>query len=215
VGYRYYDKKELAPLFPFGHGLSYTSFAYSNLKLDAAKVHAGDPLTVSVDVTNTGAVSGKEVVQLYVSDVKSLVARPMKELKAFRKVALQPGETQTVSFVLNQEAFWFFNTVVNGWAVEPGEFEILVGASSRDIRLGASVEVTLSRQAASRPNTGMTVNNLGTNPAAWEVIAKYVDPGIFTDISMLGMTLVQVSVNHPHYITPWMLQAIADDLSKI
>ncbi len=98
-------QEEIEPLFPFGHGLSYTTFAYSNLKLSAEKLTENETLTVSVDVTNTGAVAGKEVVQVYVRDVQAKVARPEKELKAFRKVALQPGETQTVTFTLDREAF--------------------------------------------------------------------------------------------------------------
>src|SRR5512139_16474 len=135
VGYRYYDKKDLAPLFPFGHGLSYTTFKYSNLRLSAKSITSNKLLKVRVDLTNTDKVMGKEVVQLYVRDVKSTFARPEKELKAFQKVELKPGQTKTITFTLDQEAFWYFDGRKNAWATEPGEFEILVGASSRDIRL--------------------------------------------------------------------------------
>jgi len=134
VGYRYYDKKDVQPLFPFGHGLSYTSFKYSNLRLSKGSITPDQILTVKVDVTNTGRVAGKEVVQVYVHDVTSTVARPEKELKAFAKVELKPKQTKTVTFTLDREAFWYFDTLKNAWTAEPGEFEIWVGASSRDIR---------------------------------------------------------------------------------
>ena len=135
VGYRYYDKKELAPLFPFGHGLSYTSFSYSNLILSAGQVAPGEGIRISVDVENRGARAGKEVVQLYVRDVESSLVRPEKELKAFAKVALQPGESRTITFTLDQEALSFYDPAQHRWVAEAGDFEILVGSSSRDIRL--------------------------------------------------------------------------------
>lgn len=141
VGYRYYDTKKMDVRFPFGYGLSYTTFAYSNLKLSAAQIKDTDTLTVSVDVTNTGSMAGKEVVQLYVSDVESTVIRPVKELKGFDKVDLQPGETKTVTFTLGKRAFAYWNTQIHDWHVESGEFRILVGKSSRDIQLEETVTV--------------------------------------------------------------------------
>jgi beta-glucosidase len=135
VGYRYYDAKGIEPLFPFGYGLSYTTFAYSNLRLEANEYLAGDEIRVRVDVENTGARAGQEVVQLYLRDVESALRRPEKELKAFAKVALEPGETKTVTLLLDQEALSYYDPDQNGWVVEPGEFEVLVGSSSRDIRL--------------------------------------------------------------------------------
>jgi beta-glucosidase len=140
VGYRYYDKTGVQPLFPFGHGLSYTSFAYA--KLVAPKtVKSGDSFEVSVDVTNCGSVAGKEIVQLYVRDVETSVARPVKELKGFRKLALQPGETQTATFTLDKRSFAYYDVVKKDWVIEPGAFEILVGASSVDIRGKVAVQV--------------------------------------------------------------------------
>ena len=136
VGYRYYDKKEITPLFPFGHGLSYTSFAYSALEV-AKKVKAGEKVEVSLVVTNTGKLAGKEVVQLYVSDLQSSLPRPPKELKGFAKLALKPGESGTVSFSLDERALAFYDPHKKAWVAEPGEFELLVGSSSRDIRLKA------------------------------------------------------------------------------
>ena len=141
VGYRYYDTKKMDVRFPFGYGLSYTTFAYSNLKLSAAQIKDTDTFTVSVDVTNTGSMAGKEVVQLYVSDVESTVIRPVKELKGFDKVDLQPGETKTVTFTLGKRAFAYWNTQIHDWHVESGEFRILVGKSSRDIQLEETVTV--------------------------------------------------------------------------
>ena len=141
VGYRYYDTKKMDVRFPFGYGLSYTTFAYSNLKLSAAQIKDTDTLTVSVDVTNTGSMAGKEVVQLYVSDVESTVIRPVKELKGFDKVDLQPGETKTVTFTLGKRAYAYWNTLIHDWHVESGEFRILVGKSSRDIQLEETVTV--------------------------------------------------------------------------
>jgi beta-glucosidase len=143
VGYRYYDKKDLAPLFPFGHGLSYTKFKYDNLRLSKKSINPNQMLTVKVDVTNTGKVAGKEVVQLYVHDVKSTFARPEKELKAFAKVELKPKQTKTVTFTLDHEAFWYFDVDLNRWTTEAGEFEVWVGASSRDVRAKQSVILEL------------------------------------------------------------------------
>jgi beta-glucosidase len=134
VGYRYYDKKKIAPLFPFGYGLSYTTFEYANLRLDRAEYTLGEPIVVSVDITNAGSRAGKEVVQLYVRDVKSRLVRPEKELKAFAKVALEPGETQCVTLTLDERALSFYDDAQTQWVAEAGEFEVLVGASSRDIR---------------------------------------------------------------------------------
>ncbi|WP_068786264.1 glycoside hydrolase family 3 C-terminal domain-containing protein [Paenibacillus phocaensis] len=141
VGYRYYDTKEVEPLFPFGHGLSYTSFEYADLKLDKNRMRDDDQLTVSLQVTNTGNRAGQEIVQLYVRDVDSSVIRPDKELKGFCKVELQPGETQTVVFELDKSAFAYYETRLNDWHAESGEYRILIGKSSREIVLEAAVEV--------------------------------------------------------------------------
>ena len=139
IGYRYYDVREMAVLFPFGHGLSYTSFAYSNMKTSRRSFRDLDGLTVTVDITNTGEVAGKEVVQLYVHDQKSDLMRPVKELKGFSKVELQPGETKTVSFSLDFRAFAYYHPARKQWITEDGEFDILIGASATDIRCRATV----------------------------------------------------------------------------
>lgn len=146
VGYRYYDTRKIEPLFPFGFGLSYTTFAYENLRLSAAALRADETLTVSVDVINTGARAGQEIVQVYVRDREARLTRPDKELKAFAKVALQPGERKTVTLALTRESFAYFDDAAHKWTAEAGLFDVLVGASSRDIRAAAEVELTETQQ---------------------------------------------------------------------
>ena len=132
VGYRHYDKKNIEPLFPFGHGLSYTTFEYNNIAIE----DQGDgTFSLKAEIENTGPVTGKEVVQLYVRDSESVTDKPEKELKGFAKVNLEPGEKKTVSIDLKQDQFAHFDDQTNQWIVEPGEYEILLGSSSRDIRL--------------------------------------------------------------------------------
>lgn len=141
VGYRYYDKKQMDVLFPFGYGLSYTSFEYKNLTVSSESIKDIDTLIVTVDVTNTGKVAGKDVVQLYVGDAESTVFRPVRELKGMVKVMLKPGETRTVSFTLDKRSFAYWNTVIHDWHVESGVFHIEIGHSSRDITLTHDVMV--------------------------------------------------------------------------
>ena len=135
VGYRYYDKRRIEPLFPFGHGLSYTEFSYSDLEVSSEQISDTDSLTVTVTVTNAGDVAGKEIVQLYVKDVEASVQRPEKELRGFRKLELAPGESRQAQFVLSERDFSFYSTRHGRWIAESGDYELLVGASSRDIRL--------------------------------------------------------------------------------
>ncbi|MFB6729486.1 glycoside hydrolase family 3 C-terminal domain-containing protein [Bacillus mobilis] len=141
VGYRYYDKKKIEPLFSFGFGLSYTNFEYSNLSIDKKEIKDTDTVSVRVNVKNTGSIAGKEIVQLYIKDVESSMIRPEKELKGFEKVELQPGEEKTVSFILNKRSFAYYNVEWKDWQVETGEFEILVGKSSKEIVLHDSLFV--------------------------------------------------------------------------
>ena len=141
VGYRYYDRKETELLFPFGHGLSYTSFDFSDLRLSADRITDQDTLTATVRVTNTGSRAGKAVVQLYVGDCESTVFRPVRELKGFEKIFLRPGESQDVSFTLGKRAFAYWNTQIHDWHVESGDFRIEIGRSSRDIACCAGVRV--------------------------------------------------------------------------
>lgn len=140
VGYRYYEKKKMNVAFPFGHGLSYTTFEYSNIKTDKESMTEGDTIQVSVDVTNTGDRAGKEIVQLYVSDKTEAVRRPEKELKGFEKVALNPGETKTVTFTLDKRSLAWYNTELQDWYAASGDYEILIAASSQDVRLTKTIQ---------------------------------------------------------------------------
>ncbi|WP_426571613.1 glycoside hydrolase family 3 C-terminal domain-containing protein [Aquihabitans sp. McL0605] len=152
IGYRHYDARDLPVSYPFGHGLSYTEFDYADLTVEvhdhpggsaASAGWTGAPrLAVRATITNTGPVRGKEVVQLYVADHEAAVTRPVRELKGFAKVALEPGESATVSFTLTERDLSYWSTRTGGWVLEPGMFEVAVGASSRDLRLTAAVAIT-------------------------------------------------------------------------
>ncbi len=139
IGYRYYDARQIPVQFPFGYGQSYTTFAYGKLSVSATNFKDVDGVTVSVQVTNTGPVAGKEIVQVYVHDRKSSLIRPPKELRAFAKVALKPGETKTVSLQLDFRAFAYYHPAYRQWITEDGEFDLLIGASSADIRCTQTV----------------------------------------------------------------------------
>ncbi|MBV8352020.1 MAG: glycoside hydrolase family 3 C-terminal domain-containing protein [Verrucomicrobia bacterium] len=145
IGYRYYDARKIAPLFPFGFGLSYTTFAYSELRVGATAIRETDGVNVELKVKNTGPVAGQEIVQLYVHEQRSNVVRPEKELKAFAKVALRAGEERTVSFQLTKRDFAYYDTYRHDWIVNPGKFEILVGSSSQNLPLGHTLEVELTK----------------------------------------------------------------------
>lgn len=139
-GYRYYDTKKIKPQYPFGYGLSYTTFSYSNLKLSTKELKNGDTLRLSVDISNTGTMEGSEVIQVYVSDPESYLVRPEKELKGFARVTLKPQESKTVAIALDERAFAYYVPHLSRYAVESGTFRILVGASSADIRLQEEIQ---------------------------------------------------------------------------
>jgi beta-glucosidase len=164
IGYRYYDAKEIPVLFPFGYGMSYTTFAYRNPKVSPASFKDVDGLTVSVDVTNTGKVTGKEVVQVYVHDHKSGLVRPPKELKGFAKVELQPSESKTVTLALDFRAFAYFHPAYNQWITEDGEFDILIGASSTDIRSVQTVTLQSTQELPSLLNRESTLRDWMEDP---------------------------------------------------
>ena len=142
VGYRYYEKKKIAPLFPFGFGLSYTTFSYSSLSLSAQTIGPDETLQASIDITNTGQRAGKEIIQVYIRDKQASLGRPEKELKAFAKVQLEPGERKTVTLSLARDALAYYDDLAHEWVAEAGEFEVLVGASSQDIRATATFTLT-------------------------------------------------------------------------
>lgn len=141
VGYRWAEKQNIKPLFAFGHGLSYTYFTYGEAKCSKPSVKAGSNVKVSVDVTNSGKVAGKEVVQLYIGDEESSLERPVKELKGFRKISLEPGETKTVTFEIEPDMLKFFDDSKHEWVLEPGRFTAYVGSASDDIRSEISFDV--------------------------------------------------------------------------
>lgn len=147
IGYRYYDTANKDVQFPFGYGLSYTKFEYSDIKLSKKSIKDTDTLNVSFKIKNVGSVAGAEVAQVYVSDKESTIFRPKKELKGFTKVFLEAGEEKTVSVELDKRAFAYYNININDWHVESGDFDILVGASSKDIRLTATVKVASTVEA--------------------------------------------------------------------
>lgn len=179
VGYRYYDKKKMDVLFPFGYGLSYTTFDYSNLTVDKEQIKDTDTLRVTVDVTNTGSVAGKEVVQLYVADRESTVIRPVKELRDFAKVELAPGETKTVTFTLDKRAFAYYSVRIHDWHVETGEFDIMIGKSSRDILLTKTVTVESTEKLPFVYTTDTTLGDVKKDPRAWEIVKGIMSKGLF------------------------------------
>lgn len=174
VGYRYYDTKEMDVLFPFGHGLSYTEFTYSNLRLDQQSISPGGTLTVTVDVQNTGKVPGKEIVQLYVASTHGGVLRPRQELRGFDKVSLEPGETKAVRFQLDSRAFAYWEKRIDDWYVESGSYEIRVGASSRDIRLAAQLTVTGNQPLPIRVDRDTPIGDILALPGAAQQLAPLV-----------------------------------------
>ena len=144
VGYRWFDTKKIEPLFPFGHGLSYTTFKYSNLKLISDPGALDVPMTVQFELANTGSRAGAEVAEVYVRETHPALLRPFKELKGFKKIFLQPGEKQRVSIILDRNAFAHYDPDKKGWVADKGAYKILVASSSRDIRLSDTFKLAES-----------------------------------------------------------------------
>ena len=170
VGYRYYDTKEADVLFPFGHGLSYTTFAYSDLRLSHSIVREGEDVQVTVTVTNTGAVSGKETVQLYVTPPKGERHRPVRELKGFAKVSLQPGESKDVQFTLDKRSLAYYEPELHDFYAESGTYQICVGASSRDLRLTGSLEWQAAQPLPVHFTAASTLKQVMTHPVGAAII---------------------------------------------
>ena len=164
IGYRYYDTRDMPVQFPFGHGLSYTTFRYENPSVSAINFKDVDGVTVTVQVTNTGKLAGKEVVQVYIHDRKSTLVRPPKELKGFAKVELQPGEMKLVSIPLDMRAFAYYHPAYQRWITEDGEFDILIGASSADIRCTQTVTMRSTQQLPSILHRFSTVRDWLEDP---------------------------------------------------
>ncbi len=186
VGYRYYDKKEMDVLFPFGHGLSYTTFEYSALKVDAKKIKGGQSVVASVKVKNTGKKTGKEIVQFYISaptgnDCKPPYreARPQKELKGFEKVELKPGETKTVTVTLDARAFSVWDVDLHDWYIPGGTYQVMAAASSRDVRLCAKVEVEATQELPFRATPNTVFEEIMDNPKAAAVAKSFMSQNPF------------------------------------
>jgi beta-glucosidase len=175
IGYRYYDFKSIDVLFPFGHGLSYSVFEFSNLQLPQHKLRGNEPVTVKVDVKNTGPMAGKETVQIYVGSVKSSMTRPVKELKGFAKVTLQPGETKTVAVSLEASALSYYDPRVGEWKTENGAYEILVGRSATDISLQGKVHLQTGRATADPLGRLSTLNEWLADPGGAAVLESHLD----------------------------------------
>ncbi|MBR4459304.1 MAG: glycoside hydrolase family 3 C-terminal domain-containing protein [Clostridia bacterium] len=178
VGYRYYTKKEMPVLFPFGYGMSYTTFAYDNLRLSAGQIEDTDTVTVCVDVTNTGKVAGKEVVQLYVSDRESEVFRPVRELKGFDKIELQPGETRTVTFTLDKRSFAYWNTKIHDWHVETGVFDIQICKDADTVILSAPLTVESTVEIPETFTEDSITLDIRKNPKAMAILSGLLKGGL-------------------------------------
>jgi beta-glucosidase len=199
VGYRYYEKKQIAPLFPFGFGLSYTSFAYTGIETNTEEIDENGTITVSVTVKNTGAIAGKEIVQLYVRDLGGSVLMPEKELKGFEKVFLQPGEEKTVSFELGKRAFAYFDEKSGGWEVETGEFEILVGGSSADTLLTKTVTVNSLSIKKEHFDRNSTIGEVIADPVGYSILSEVAGEELLNSIPpfVLQMPLRSIHMRMP------------------
>ncbi|WP_419888409.1 glycoside hydrolase family 3 C-terminal domain-containing protein [Neobacillus niacini] len=224
VGYRHYDTRDIEPLFPFGFGLSYTSFEYSNLQVNQKEIKDNETITVTVKVKNTGNMAGKEIVQLYVRDVESNIPRPEKELKGFEKVSLIPGEEKTVSFQLDKRAFAYYNVKIKDWHVESGVFEILVGKSSREILLKETVNVESTVKIKKVLTRNSTFGELMEHPVGAEIMkamgqgqAKFEGEsslGAGMQEMILGTTLHNAAVMSNGVFTEEMLVGILQAVNK-
>lgn len=174
VGYRYYETKKMDVLFPFGHGLSYTQFEYNNLKASQESLTDQERLIVSVDITNSGSVFGKEVVQVYVCPKSSEVIRPVKELKGFEKIALEPGETKTIEFELNKRAFSYWCVANKDWKVTTGDYDIQIGKSIRDIQATTTVHIISTNVIKKVYTRHSRIGELMEDPKAQEIVGSFM-----------------------------------------
>lgn len=233
VGYRYYEKKKINPKYAFGFGLSYTTFEYSHLCIDRSQLTDKETVTVSCNVKNTGSCVGSEVVQLYVRDILSTVDRPVKELKGFEKVSLKPGEAKTVSFTLDQSAFAYYEKRLGGWHVESGDFEILIGAASNDLRLSTVVTVHSTEKIPDKYTEETVFYQLKNDPFAYNYMKEITKnmpaaqlPGYDHPVGPMGMDkikqregmrLIKIAEGDGAvgaFLTKEQLQAILDKMNE-
>lgn len=193
VGYRWYDTRKMPVRWAFGHGLSYTQFEYSNLRVNKEKIAQGEGVHVAIDVKNVGHMGAKEVVQLYVHSAHDGAARPEQELKGFEKVYIAPGKTETVEFELNPRAFAYYESAIRDWHVEGGAYEIRIGASSRDVRAAKTIEIEAGKPIPVRVTMDTTFGDLmkipGSQPILQPVMGGMMAQfgGVPEDDSMSGM----------------------------
>ncbi len=188
TGYRWYDSRDIEPHFPFGFGLSYTTFAYSDLKLGAESIRQGETLDVQVTVTNTGDRAGKEVVQLYVHEHESRFPRAVRELKDFAKVEIEPGESRVVTLHVAADDLAQWDTAVNGWVVNTGAFDVLVGSSSRDLHLQGTVQVESTSLPKKVYTRSSTMGDLMKIPAIEQIVRANIPAG-FNDATGADMLM--------------------------
>jgi len=193
VGYRFYEQRKIAPLFPFGFGLSYTTFEYSGLKLDKTEINETESISLSCVIKNSGEYDGKEVVQLYVRDRVSDVVRPLKELKGFEKIELKKGEEKRVQFELKPRDFQYYSTKYNCWKSDSGEFEILIGSASNDIRLSQGINLTVNKKYYPYFDMHSTLKELRAHPSAKRFIDNIVEQSNI-DFDTEGLTTEQLEM---------------------
>lgn len=231
VGYRYYDTKAIEPLFPFGYGLSYTSFEYTNLSINKETILDHETVEVTVTIKNTGERAGKEIVQLYVRDLESTVIRPEKELKGFTKVELQPGEEKDVTLTLDKRAFAYYNVDIQDWYVESGQFDVLVGKSSAEILLKGRIQVnstvTIKKSVHRNTTLGDLLSNPLIAPIVKETLAKVNEGSPFAAMEedsdafemfqamMKFMPIRAMVAFNPERFTEDMLHALLGQLNEI
>ncbi|WP_461204286.1 glycoside hydrolase family 3 C-terminal domain-containing protein [Clostridium sp. DL1XJH146] len=174
VGYRFYDAREIEPLFPFGYGLSYSEFEYSNLSIEKKPLNNEINIVVKLNIKNSGQVLGKEIVQLYVSSLKSTVKKPVKELKGFKKIELKPGDNKEVEFNLDKRAFSYYNTEIHDWYVESGDYAILIGKSSRQIVLASKINIISDIKILKEYDVYSTVEEILETDSGKEYFGKFI-----------------------------------------
>ncbi|NCB74038.1 MAG: glycosyl hydrolase [Clostridia bacterium] len=212
VGYRYYEKKQLTPLFPFGFGLSYTEFAYTNIEIDKDELDESETVTVKVSVKNVGAVAGKEIVQLYVRSCVSGIIRPEKELKGFAKIVLEPGEEKTVSLALDKRAFSCYDEAERDWIAENGEFEILVGGSSAHTPLKATIKLNSNNIKRTVFTRNSTIGDLLADPVGSAILSEMAGDEY---IASLPAFVLQMPLRSIHMQMPEVDEAVISGLLEV